>query len=102
MLPDALANASRDIEQQQRQFQFSLQSEVEDPLATIDSFNKQFQISEAGKDATTWAWPQEAGDTLFHVINTYTRAAQYQELMAEESYRLQQTGGEILNMVDAA
>jgi len=102
LLPDALANASRDTEQQQKQFQFSLQSEVDDPLATISSFNKQFQVSETGQDATVWAWPQEAGGTMFHVINTYTRAAQYHDLSAEESFHLQRVGGEILSLVDAA
>jgi hypothetical protein len=23
-----------------------------------------------------WAWPQESGDTMFHIVNAYTKAAQ--------------------------
>jgi hypothetical protein len=36
-----------------------------------------------------WAWPSEMGDTTFAVVNTYTRAAQFKELSAENSYQLQ-------------
>ncbi len=41
----------------------------------------------------------EAGDTMFNVVNTYTRAAQYEGLDAESSYRLQRIGGNILGML---
>jgi hypothetical protein len=47
-----------------------------------------------------WVWPKEAGDTMFAVVNTYTRASQFTGLSAENSYQLQRVGGEILGMLN--
>jgi hypothetical protein len=68
-------------------------------LATIESFNRQFQIDKKGKEAIEWAWQKEAGDTMFNIVNTYTRSAQFEGLSAESSYRLQKVGGMVLEMV---
>ncbi len=78
---------------------FPMQTQVENPLATIESFNKQFQLGEKERDAVDWGWNQEAGNTMFHVAGAYTRAAQFDALPAEASYRLQKVGGAILGMV---
>jgi len=76
-----------------------MQTPVENPLMTIESFNRQFQIGEQGRDAVEWGWNQEAGDTMFNEVNAYTRAVQIDALSAEASYRLQKVGGAILGMV---
>ena len=81
------------------QFRISLQSPVSDPLKTIESFNRQFQLGKPEKEAVSWAWPQEQGDTMFNIINTYTKRSQFNSLSAHESYRLQKVGGDILAMV---
>ena len=73
---------------------------VDDPLKTIESFNRQFNLNQPQKEAVEWAWPQEAGDTMFHVVNTYTKASQMEGLPAESSYRLQKVGGEVLGMLN--
>ena len=52
------------------------------------------------KDAVEWAWPHEAGETMFNVVNTYTRAAQMEGLAAESSFRLSRVGGNILGMLN--
>jgi hypothetical protein len=53
------------------------------------------------KDAVVeWAWPQEIGDNMFAVVNTYTQAAQFKGLSAENSYQLQRVGGNILGMLN--
>jgi len=78
----------------------SLESPVDDPFATHERFNKQFALKESELEAVAWAWPQEEGDTMFHVVNTYTRAAAMDGLSAESSYRLQKVGGEVLGMLD--
>ena len=44
-------------------------------------------------------WEQEMGNTMFHVVNASTRAAQFGGLPAEASYRLQKDGGMVLGMV---
>ncbi|MGI6455041.1 MAG: hypothetical protein ACOX5R_05390 [bacterium] len=43
---------------------------------------------------------QEQGDTMFHIINTYTKSAQYPDLNAESQFRLQRTGGSTLAMLN--
>jgi hypothetical protein len=47
-----------------------------------------------------WAWPLEMGDNMFAVVNTYTRASQFKDLSAENSYQLQRVGGNILGMLN--
>jgi hypothetical protein len=78
-----------------------MQTPVENPLMTIETFNKQFQIGEKKREAVKWGWEQEPGKTMFHVVNAYTRAAEFEGLSAEASYRLQRVGGAILGMVKA-
>jgi predicted methyltransferase len=41
-----------------------------------------------------------AGGTMFHLVNTYTKASQMNGLSAEISYRLQKVGGEVLGMLN--
>ncbi len=72
---------------------------MHDPQATIASFNRQFQLGKVEQEAVEWAWPQETGDTVFHVVNTYTKSAQYEGLSAESTHKLQKTGGAILAML---
>ena len=59
----------------------------------------QFQLGEKEREAVEWGWEQEMGKTMFHVVSAYTRAAQFEGLPAEASYRLQKVGGAILGMV---
>jgi hypothetical protein len=99
-LPQVFEKVSYELGRQRDQFRLSLKSPVEDPLQTIDRFNKQFQLKEPEREAVAWAWPKEAGDTMFHVVNTYTRAAAMEGLAAESSYRLQRIGGEVLGMLN--
>jgi hypothetical protein len=51
------------------------------------------------KEAVQWGWNREGGDTMFRVVNAYTRGAQFDGLSAVSSYRLQKVGGTILDMV---
>jgi hypothetical protein len=69
-------------------------------MSTIESFNRQFNLNQPQKEAVDWAWPQEMGDNMFAVVNTYTRASQMKGLPAESSYRLQRVGGNILGMLN--
>jgi hypothetical protein len=97
--PKVLDNVSLELGKQNDQFRISVESKVDNPLGTIESFNRQFQLGEKERDAVEWGWNQEAGNTMFNVVNAYTRAAQFPELAAEASYRLQKVGGAILGMV---
>jgi hypothetical protein len=97
--PKVLERVSFELGQQKSQFRISMQTPVENPLMTIESFNRQFQIGEKEREAVKWGWEQEMGNTMFHVVNAYTRAAQFDGLSAEASYRLQKVGGMVLGMV---
>ena len=81
------------------QFRLSLESPVEDPISTISAFNRQFQVGKAPAEAVEWGYFLEPGNTMFHVVNAYTRGAQEQTLSAEDSFLLERAGGLILAMV---
>jgi len=84
---------SYEFDKQRDRFRLPLESPVDDPLETLERFNKQFQLKESEREAVAWTWPQEAGDTRFHLVNTYTRAAAMDGLPAESSFWLQKFGG---------
>ena len=99
-LPGVLNELKAGFGQQREQFQISLESKVENPEATIESFNRQFELRKEEKEAVEWALAQEYGFTMFAVVNTYTKAAQYELLSAESRFRLQKVGGMVLGMVN--
>ena len=77
-----------------------MESPVDNPMSTIENFNRQFNLNQFQKEAVEWAWPQEMGDTMFAVVNTYTKASQFKDLSAENSYQLQRVGGQVLGMLN--
>jgi len=97
--PNVLRRVVYESERNQGRFSISAQTRVDNPLATIGSFNRQFNITKTEAEAITHAWEIEQGFTMFHVINAYTRAAQDPTLTAEEVYKLERIGGMILSMV---
>ena len=99
-LPGVLNELRVGFGRQREQFQISLESKVENPEATIESFNRQFELRKEEKEAVEWALAQEYGFTMFSVVNTYTKAAQYELLSAESRFRLQKVGGMILGMAN--
>jgi hypothetical protein len=98
-LPQVFERVADGLGKQKDRLKLSLESPVADPLMTIGNFNRQFALGEMEKSAVDWAWPQESGETMFHVVNTYTRAAAMEGLPAESSFRLQRVGGEVLGML---
>jgi hypothetical protein len=54
---------------QRHKIGLSMELHVDDPLKTIESFNRQFNLNQPQKEAVEWAWPQEAEDTMFAVVN---------------------------------
>jgi hypothetical protein len=98
--PAVMDKVSYELAAQKHKIGLSMESKVDDPLKTIESFNRQFNLNQPQKEAVEWAWPQEAGDTMFALVNTYTRASQFKSLSAENSYQLQRVGGNILGMLN--
>ena len=99
--PDVMTRVGQELGSQRNQFRFSMESKVDNPSMTLESFNRQFQLSKPEKGAVEWAWPQESGDRMFNIVQTYTRAANSKDLSAESSHKLQKVGGMILDMVKA-
>ena len=81
------------------QFMISTQTPVDNPESSIDAFARQFQITQEGAQIVKQAFYQEKGSTMFHIIQAFTRAAQFPNLTASDSYRLEKAGGYILTMV---
>ena len=99
--PDLLGGVSFKFTEQKAKLKISLESPVESPRQTIDNFNRQFQITPDEQKAIQWAWQFEYGSSMYNIIQTYTKGAQFAGLSAESSYRLQTVGGKILDMVRA-
>lgn len=97
--PTVFADVSRNLLQQQDKFRLSMASRVEDPQATIASFNRQFQLTEKEQEAVAWGWLWEPGHTMFHILNAYTRGAMFTGLSAASSFKLQTAGGQILALL---
>jgi len=97
--PEILRQVVYESEHNQRRFELSTQSRGDNPLQTIGSFNRQFQITKKEAEAVQRGWEYEPGYTMFEVINACTRAAQDPTLTAEESYKLERVGGMILSLV---
>jgi hypothetical protein len=98
-LPQVFARVADGLGKQKDRLKLSLESPVADPLMTIGNFNRQFALGEMEKSAVEWAWHKESGETMFNVVNTYTRAAAMEGLPAESSFKLQRVGGEVLGML---
>ena len=73
--PAVMDKVSYELAAQKHKIGLSMESPVDDPLKTIESFNRQFNLNQSQKEAVEWAWPSEMGDTMFAVVNTYTRAS---------------------------
>ena len=99
--PEVMAMLSQEIGQQRQQLQFSIQSKVDNPESTMMLFNRQFALGEQEKQAVEWGWIFEAGETMYNVVNAYTKASQYDGLPADSAHKLQRVGGQILGMVKA-
>jgi hypothetical protein len=98
-LPQVFRQVAEGLGSHRERLKLSLESPVADPFATMERFNREFQLNEMEKEAVVWGWPQEAGGTMFNVVNAYTRVAAMKGLPAESSYRLQRVGGEVLGML---
>lgn len=99
-LPKAILKVSSEMDNQYVNFGLSIEDKVEDPEEVFNNFNRKYHISKAEKEAIEWAWPLEFGDTMFNIINTYTRASKFEDLNAFSSHKLQEVGGNILSLVN--
>jgi len=97
--PLVLEKVSFELSKKREQMRISIESMVDNPSFSMENFNRQFQLNKTEKEAVEWGWSRESGYTMFHLVNAYTRASQFEGLSAESSHRLQRVGGMILDMV---
>ncbi len=98
--PEKLNQVSHELLTQADQFRFSVNSRVEFPENTMKTFNRQFMLNDKEQEAASWGYSFEPGNTMYSIINGYTKGAQCPGLPSAESvHRLQKTAGNILSMV---
>jgi hypothetical protein len=97
--PHVLIEVVYQSQKSQGQFRVSMQTPVDNPMRTIETFAKQFKLSQDETEIVQKAFYLEEGATMFHVINAFTAAAREPELTAIDAYRLERVGGSILGMV---
>jgi len=98
---DTLRLVLQDSIHNQRQFQISRQSELSNPLSTIEMFARQFALSQTETEVVQKAYYLEEGATMFHIINAFTAAAKSPQLTTAEVYKLEKAGGMMLPLVNA-
>ena len=54
--PQVLERISLELGKKKDQFRISLQNKVDNPLATMENFNHQFQINKKEQEAVEWGW----------------------------------------------
>ena len=97
--PDIMRGVVSQSQRGHDRFRISAETHVDNPESTIDTFARQFQITQKDAQIVKQAYYLEQGATMFHVINAFTRAAQDKRLTASGAYQLERAGGQILNLV---
>lgn len=82
-------------------FLISAETPVPNPITSIETFCRQFQLSQNEADIVKTAFFMEEGGTMYHVINAFTRGAQMTGLPISVSHQMERIGGAILSMVRA-
>jgi hypothetical protein len=97
--PIVLEGVISQSRQGNNRFLISAETSVEDPINSIETFCRQFQLSQKEADVVKQAFFMEEGGTMYHIINAFTRGAQMPDLSVSVSHQMERIGGAILSMV---
>jgi len=101
--PEVMSQLESEFGRQKYNYEISLNTVVGNPSETLERFSKHFQLGKIERDAIDWAWPLEmnpdGNNNMFHIINTFTRSAQFNSLSSFNVFHLQKTAGNILALV---
>ena len=75
--PNVMREVGSQLSRQREQFKISIESKVDNPFATIQAFNRQFQLGKMEQEAVLWGYEFEPGGNMFAIVNAYTRGAQF-------------------------
>lgn len=81
-----------------RELHFTMDSPVDDPYESIGSFAKRYGLSDEMRQTVEFAYENEPGRTLFHVVNAFTAAANMVDTV-ELSHELQTVGGKVAKLI---
>ena len=98
-LPYMIKESENSVAKNQNKMQISVNTPVGHPDQTIISFNACYSLNERMIQAVEWARGFEKSDTMFGVIQVYTKAAQFPLIGTEDAYKLERVGGTILSFV---
>lgn len=97
--PGTIRQVAEESHGLQDQMMISIQTPVENPLQTIEAFNKQFNLTDEQGELVRTSWEREPANNMFSIIQAYTASAKSPELSVEDAYKLEKVGGRILTMV---
>jgi len=100
-LPNILEDATSNLDLLQHSMKSALKIKIEEPEKMLLTLNDKYLLGVNQRQAVEWAFPQENGSTLFHLIQTYTKAAQHESLSVQERYQLQVMGSEVLHTANS-
>ena len=96
-IPGMISGAIGQLEITQERMMISLEIPVHNPDSTFTSFNHRFQVTKEEAELVKTAFHQEAGQTMYSIIQAYTSAANGSTAIFESRYKLPQIAGMILN-----
>lgn len=100
-LPTILEDATSNLDLLQHSMKGALKVKIEEPEEMLLTLNDQYLLGENQRQAVDWALSQEKGNnSLFDLIQIYTKASQFETLSTQDRFRLQEVGGEILSTVE--
>ena len=100
-LPEMMAEAMTKLERMKEQFRISLDTPVSDPEATIETINRQFQLDKLERDAVAWGYQHEPGESMFEIVQAYSKSPQKSGLPAYSCNRLERVAGQVVAAINA-
>jgi hypothetical protein len=97
--PSVLQDVIHQSHQGENRFLISTQTPVNNPIASIETFARQFNLAQEETEIVKQAYYQEEGGTMFCIINAFTRGAQTPSLPISVAHQMENIGGAILAMV---
>ena len=97
--PSVMGQVVHEAERSRGRLLISMETPVDNPTSSMAAFNRQFQVNKSQAEAVEYAYYNEPGNTMYHLINAYTGGAHAPNLSVEEAYHLERVGGLILAMV---
>ncbi|MBF0261218.1 MAG: hypothetical protein HQL97_05165 [Magnetococcales bacterium] len=96
-IPTALTVATRTARLHGQQNRIEQHQPVQDLDALFHTLNRRFHLTMLEKMALDWGYAHDPGNTLFHVLNAYTKGSQHPELNAYSAIKMQRVGGLIMS-----